>query len=212
VTEESLNVPTTAEVSTLGISTLDVSTLDVSMTLDIAMTVDSTPLRARVRPRYLLSDFLREHAGVGGVHVACGHGVCGACTVAVDGTAVRACLMLAVQADGTHVQTVASLSELEGETAAARDGLTPLQKAFREHHALQCGYCTPGLLVSTALFLSRHRAAARDGAAADGASPSRACAGRAYPGRAEILDHLNGHLCRCTGYANIIAAIESVMT
>jgi aerobic-type carbon monoxide dehydrogenase small subunit (CoxS/CutS family) len=164
--------------------------------LDIAMTVDGAPLRARVRPRHLLSDFLREQAGVGGVHVACGHGVCGACTVAVDGTAVRACLMLAVQADGAHVQTVASLGELEGEMPAARDGLTPLQRAFREHHALQCGYCTPGLLVSTALFLSQHRAAAQDSA---------------RPGRAAILDHLNGHLCRCTGYANIVAAIESVL-
>jgi 2-furoyl-CoA dehydrogenase 2Fe-2S iron sulfur subunit len=161
-----------------------------------------------VRPRYLLSDFLREQAGAGGVHVACGHGACGACTVAVDGTAVRACLMLAVQADGTHVQTIASLSELEGEMPAGRDGLTRLQRAFREHHALQCGYCTPGLLVSTALFLSQHRAAGSCGRACAGS----AYAGRAYPGRAAILDHLNGHLCRCTGYANIVAAIESVLS
>jgi carbon-monoxide dehydrogenase small subunit len=171
--------------------------VDVSTVIDISMTVDGAPLRARVPARYLLSDLLREQAGAGGVHVACGQGMCGACTVAVDGTAVRACLMLAVQADGTHVQTVASLNELEGEKPASRDGLTPLQKAFREHHALQCGFCTPGLLVSTALFLSQHRAAAGDGTA---------------PDRAAILDHLNGHLCRCTGYANIIAAIESVLT
>jgi aerobic-type carbon monoxide dehydrogenase small subunit (CoxS/CutS family) len=162
--------------------------------LDISMTVDGATVAAGVRPRYLLSDFLREQAGVGGVHVACGHGVCGACTVAVDGTPVRACLMLAVQADGAVVQTVASLSELEGDTAPGKDGLTRLQAAFRQHHALQCGYCTPGLLVSTALFLSEHKAQ-----------------GRPCPGRAEILDHLNGHLCRCTGYANIIAAIESVL-
>jgi aerobic-type carbon monoxide dehydrogenase small subunit (CoxS/CutS family) len=180
-------------------ATRSVSTpLDVSTTVDVSMTVDGAPLRARVPARYLLSDLLREQAGAGGVHVACGQGICGACTVAVDGTAVRACLMLAVQADGTRVQTVASLSELEGETPARRDDLTPLQKAFREHHALQCGFCTPGLLVSTALFLSQHRAE-REGAGA-------------RPGRAEILDHLNGHLCRCTGYANIIAAIESVLT
>jgi aerobic-type carbon monoxide dehydrogenase small subunit (CoxS/CutS family) len=164
----------------------------------VSMTVDDVPRRARVRARYLLSDFLREQAGAGGVHVACGHGVCGACTVAVDGIAVRACLMLAVQADGAHVQTVASLSALEGAPASGRDGLTPLQAAFREHHALQCGYCTPGLLVSTALFMSQHKAAA-------------ALPGNPSPRRAAILDHLNGHLCRCTGYANIIAAIESVL-
>jgi 2-furoyl-CoA dehydrogenase 2Fe-2S iron sulfur subunit len=173
--------------------------------LTVSMTVDGALLQARVRPRYLLSDFLREQAGAGGVHVACGHGVCGACTVAVDGTAVRACLMLAVQADGTHVQTVASLSELEGGIPPERGGLTRLQTAFREHHALQCGYCTPGLLVSTALFLSQQRAAGHCAASCTGPEP--ACAGRAA-----ILDHLNGHLCRCTGYANIIAAIESVLT
>jgi 2-furoyl-CoA dehydrogenase 2Fe-2S iron sulfur subunit len=164
------------------------------------MIVDGARVAAGVRPRYLLSDFLRDTAGVGGVHVACGHGVCGACTVAVEGIATRACLMLAVQADGATVQSVASLPALEGCTAAtpadatataaaatSRD-LTPLQRAFREHHALQCGYCTPGLLVSTALFLAHNKKPARD----------------------DILDHLNGHICRCTGYANIIAAIESV--
>ena len=158
----------------------------------ISMTVDGASIAAAVRPRYLLSDFLREQAGIGGVHVACGHGVCGACTVAVDGVAVRACLMLAVQADGAMVQSVASLPALEGNPALGKDGLTPLQTAFRQHHALQCGFCTPGLLVSTALFLAGNKAS---GAAS----------------RADILDHLNGHLCRCTGYANIIAAIESVL-
>lgn len=155
--------------------------------LDILMTVDGAPFGGRISPRYLLSDFLREKAGAGGVHVACGHGVCGACTVAVDGVPVRACLMLAVQADGASVQTIASLPELEG--VGLDGGLTRLQQAFREHHALQCGYCTPGLLVSTALFLARNQA----------------------PSRAEILDHLNGHLCRCSGYANIVTAIESVL-
>ncbi len=153
------------------------------------MTVDGVTIAARVSPRYLLSDFLRERAGIGGVNVACGQGICGACTVAVDGGAVRACLMLAVQADGAVVQSVASLPALEGRDVPETGGLTPLQTAFREHHAVQCGFCTPGLLVSTALFLAENRA----------------------PGRDEILDHLNGHLCRCTGYANIIAAIESVL-
>ena len=155
----------------------------------VSMVVDGAVATASVAPRYLLSDFLREQASAGGVHVACGQGVCGACTVVVDGTPVRACLMLAVQAEGCQVQTVASLPALEADAGPRPDGLTPLQAAFRDHHALQCGYCTPGLLVSTALFLGQNRA----------------------PSRAEILDHLNGHLCRCSGYANIIAAIESVL-
>jgi 2-furoyl-CoA dehydrogenase 2Fe-2S iron sulfur subunit len=157
--------------------------------IDIVMTVDGSTVPAQVSPRYLLSDFLRERAGARGVHVACGHGVCGACTVVVDGVAVRACLMLAVQADGSAVQTIASLAELEGTIELEAEGLTRLQRAFRDHHALQCGYCTPGLLVSTAKFLAEYKS----------------------PNRAQILDHLNGHLCRCSGYANIIAAIESVL-
>jgi aerobic-type carbon monoxide dehydrogenase small subunit (CoxS/CutS family) len=161
--------------------------------IEVSMTVDGTTVAATVRPRYLLSDFLREQARIGGVHVACGHGVCGACTVAVDGVAVRACLMLAVQADGAAVQSVASLPALEG-SAVGEDGLTPLQAAFRQHHALQCGFCTPGLLVSTALFLA-----------------ARKQPGGVPPTRGDILDHLNGHLCRCTGYANIIAAIEALL-
>jgi aerobic-type carbon monoxide dehydrogenase small subunit (CoxS/CutS family) len=155
--------------------------------LPLTMTVDGRLVSSTVRPRHLLGDFLRDHAAGTGVHLACGQGVCGACTVVVDGLAVRACLMLAVQADGCRIQTVASLPELEGD-APGPDGLTRLQAAFREHHALQCGFCTPGLLVSTAVFLARTR----------------------RPSREAILAHLNGHLCRCTGYANIIAAIESL--
>jgi aerobic-type carbon monoxide dehydrogenase small subunit (CoxS/CutS family) len=166
--------------------------------IEVSMTVDGTTVAATVRPRYLLSDFLREQARIGGVHVACGQGICGACTVAVDGVPVRACLMLAVQADGAAVQSIASLPALEGCNIGPGD-LTPLQAAFRQHHALQCGFCTPGLLVSTALFLADRRQ--RSGRPAPG-SPAA---------RAEILDHLNGHLCRCTGYANIIAAIEAVL-
>ncbi|MDB6082731.1 MAG: (2Fe-2S)-binding protein [Gammaproteobacteria bacterium] len=156
--------------------------------LALTMTVDGKVISGAVRPRHLLSDFLRDDAGASGVHVACGQGVCGACTVVIDGSPVRACLMLAVQADGCRVQTVASLPELEGGQPLDPDGLTRLQAAFREHHALQCGFCTPGLLVSTAIFLARTRS----------------------PARAAILAHLNGHVCRCTGYANIIAAIESL--
>jgi aerobic-type carbon monoxide dehydrogenase small subunit (CoxS/CutS family) len=155
--------------------------------LPLRMTVDGRSISRMVRPRHLLSDFLRHDAQATGVHIGCGQGVCGACTVALDGRPVRACLMLAVQADGCEVQTVASLAQIEGDPPGP-EGLTPLQAAFREHHALQCGFCTPGLLVSTAIFLARTRA----------------------PGRAAILTHLNGHLCRCTGYAGIIAAIESL--
>jgi 2-furoyl-CoA dehydrogenase 2Fe-2S iron sulfur subunit len=156
--------------------------------LPLSVTVDGRLISATVRPRYLLSDFLRGDAGATSVHLACGQGVCGACTVVIDGGPARACLMLAVQADGCRIQTVASLPELEGGSPVRADGLTRLQAAFREHHALQCGFCTPGLLVSTAIFLARNR----------------------HPSRAAILEHLNGHLCRCTGYANIIAAIESL--
>jgi 2-furoyl-CoA dehydrogenase 2Fe-2S iron sulfur subunit len=156
--------------------------------LPLTMTVDGRLVSSMVRPRHLLGDFLRDHAGATGVHLACGQGVCGACTVVIDGSPIRACLMLAVQADGCRVQTVASLPELEGGLPLGPDGLTRLQASFREHHALQCGFCTPGLLVSTAVFLARTR----------------------RPSRQAILAHLNGHLCRCTGYANIIAAIESL--
>jgi 2-furoyl-CoA dehydrogenase 2Fe-2S iron sulfur subunit len=154
--------------------------------LALEVTVDGRRLSAKVRPRLLLSDFLRDQAGATGVHVACGHGACGACTV--DGVPVRACLMLAIQTDGCRVQTVASLRELEHGPEQPAAELTRVQSAFREHHALQCGFCTPGLLVSTAVFLAR----------------------QPRPGREAILAHLNGHLCRCTGYANIIAAIESL--
>jgi 2-furoyl-CoA dehydrogenase 2Fe-2S iron sulfur subunit len=156
--------------------------------LALTMTVDGRRKSAAVRPRHLLSDFLRDGAGAAGVRVGCGQGVCGACTIVIDGSPVRACLMLAMQADGCRIQTVASLCELEGGFPLGPDGLTRLQAAFREHHALQCGFCTPGLLVSTAIFLARNK----------------------RPNRAAILAHLNGHLCRCTGYANIIAAIESL--
>ncbi len=156
--------------------------------LALSITVDGKVILATVRPRHLLSDFLRAHARATSVHTACGQGICGACTVVVDGSPVRACLLLAVQAEGCRVQTVASLAVLEGDAAVNREGLTRLQAAFRSHHALQCGFCTPGLLVSTAVFLARNP----------------------QPTRAAILDHLNGHLCRCTGYANMIAAIESL--
>ena len=133
-----------------------------------------------VEPRLLLSDFIRHRLGLTGTHVGCEHGVCGACTVKVDGAAVRSCLMLAAQVDGTEVVTVEGL--------AGAGELTPLQEAFHRHHALQCGFCTPGILVAADDLLSRN--------------PT--------PSREEIVDMLSGQLCRCTGYTPIVDAIAEV--
>jgi aerobic-type carbon monoxide dehydrogenase small subunit (CoxS/CutS family) len=144
--------------------------------IEIAVTVNGRLRRESVEPRLLLSDFLRHRLGLTGTHVGCEHGVCGACTVRLDGQAVRSCLLLAVQADGAELQTVEGL---------ATDGrLTPLQTAFHELNALQCGFCTPGILMAAADLLDR-----------------------GAPTRAEITDLLSGHLCRCTGYEPIVEAI-----
>ena len=131
-------------------------------------------------PRELLSDFLRHELGATGTHVGCEHGVCGACTVRVDGVASRSCLMLAVQADGRAVDTVEGL--------ATHEGLSDLQEAFRRHHALQCGFCTAGILMSCADYLER--------------VPE--------PTEAQVREMLSGHLCRCTGYTPIVAAVLDV--
>jgi aerobic-type carbon monoxide dehydrogenase small subunit (CoxS/CutS family) len=146
---------------------------------EIELTVNSRTVREIVEPRLLLTDFLRHRLGLTGTHVGCEHGVCGACTVLVDGVSVRGCCLLAVQADGSHVETVESLA----------DGgpLTALQEAFRRHHALQCGFCTPGILMAATDLLSRGQ-----------------------PTRGEIVDMLSGQLCRCTGYAPIVDAIAEV--
>jgi aerobic-type carbon monoxide dehydrogenase small subunit (CoxS/CutS family) len=144
---------------------------------EIALTVNGREVVEQVEPRLLLTDFLRHRLGLTGTHVGCEHGVCGACTVRLDGVSVRACCLLAVQADGSAVETVESL--------AGKDLLSPLQDAFKRHHALQCGFCTPGILIAADDLLSRGR-----------------------PSREEIVDMLSGHLCRCTGYAPIINAIE----
>ena len=146
---------------------------------EIELTVNSRTVREIVEPRLLLTDFLRHRLGLTGTHVGCEHGVCGACTVLVDGVSVRGCCLLAVQADGSHVETVESLA----------DGgpLIALQEAFRRHHALQCGFCTPGILMAATDLLSRGQ-----------------------PTRGEIVDMLSGQLCRCTGYAPIVDAIEEV--
>jgi len=144
------------------------------------VTVNGRTHREDVEPRLLLSDFLRHTVGLTGTHVGCEHGVCGACTIRLDGAAVRSCLLLAVQADGCTIETVEGL--------AANGELHPLQAAFREHHALQCGFCTSGILMAAANLLEQ-----------DGT-----------PTRDEIVDMLSGHLCRCTGYEPIVDAIAQV--
>ena len=143
----------------------------------VEVTVNGRRYREIVEPRLLLADLLRHRLGLTGTHVGCEHGVCGACTVRLDGVSVRGCCLLAVQADGSAVETVESLA---GDAM-----LSPLQEAFKRHHALQCGFCTPGILIAADDLLSRGR-----------------------PTREQIVDMLSGHLCRCTGYAPIVAAIE----
>ena len=145
---------------------------------EIELTVNGRLIRETVAPRLLLTDFLRHGLGLTGTHVGCEHGVCGACTVLLDGVSVRGCCVLAVQADGGRVETVESL--------AGRGPLTRLQESFRRHHALQCGFCTPGILMAATELLSR-----------------------GSPTRGEIVDMLSGHLCRCTGYTPIVDAIEA---
>jgi carbon-monoxide dehydrogenase small subunit len=147
----------------------------------IRLTVNGVAFESRVEPRLLLSDFLRHELGLTGTHVGCEQGVCGACTIIVNGDSARSCLMLAVQADGATVETVEGL----GSIAA----LSALQQAFQEHHALQCGYCTPGVLM-TVVDLMRKYPLASDAA---------------------IREGLSGNLCRCTGYAHIVAAVRALM-
>jgi carbon-monoxide dehydrogenase small subunit len=152
------------------------------MTTDAIMvtaTVNGSRRRATVEPRKTLADFLREDCALTGTHLGCEHGVCGACTVLVDGDAVRSCLMFAVQADGAEVTTVEGLAGDDGE-------LSPVQAAFREAHGLQCGFCTPGFVVSVTAFLRDHPDPSDD----------------------EIRDALSGNLCRCTGYQGIMQAVR----
>ncbi len=144
---------------------------------EITVTVNGRAHTESVEPRLLLSDFLRHRLGLTGTHVGCEHGVCGSCTVLVDGRAVRSCLTLAIQVDGREVATVESLASI--------DGLHPLQESFKKNFALQCGFCTPGILMAVCDFVGR----------------------RTDPSREEIAEMLSGHLCRCTGYASIIEAI-----
>lgn len=147
--------------------------------ISISFTVNGTPSTGTVEPRLSLVDFLRYELGLTGTHVGCEHGVCGACTVLVNGQTVRSCLLFAVQANGTEVTTIEGL--------ATEGGLHPLQQAFQEHHALQCGFCTPGMILA-ALELLR-------------TNPS--------PTEEEIRVGLAGNLCMCTGYVNIVRAVDA---
>ena len=147
--------------------------------IDVELTVNGQQRRARVEPRKTLADTLREDLDLTGTHLACEHGVCGACTVLVDGLAVRSCLMFAVQAAGTEVTTV------EGLASSAED-LSPVQRAFRECHGLQCGFCTPGFLVSVTALLEENPDPSDD----------------------EIRAGISGNLCRCTGYQGIVRAVR----
>ena len=143
----------------------------------IRVTLNGRAVEGAAEPRMLLTDFLRHELFTTGVHVGCEHGVCGACTVEIDGVPARACLTLAVQADGAVIRTVEGLAPEPGR-------LSVLQEAFRRHHALQCGFCTAGILMSLDCYLRDH--------------PS--------PDEAALREYLSGHLCRCTGYVPIIAA------
>jgi len=148
----------------------------------VRIEINGRVYEGEVEPRTLLSDFIRHRAGLTGTHVGCEHGVCGACTVQLDGEPMRSCLMLAVQADGLSVRTVEDLAGPGGE-------LSPLQQAFTDHHALQCGFCTAGFLMTADALLRRRRA-----------EPI---------GEAEIREELAGNLCRCTGYEGIVAAVRA---
>ncbi|WP_067693593.1 (2Fe-2S)-binding protein [Nocardia jejuensis] len=147
---------------------------------DIQLRINGASRRDRVPARLTLADYLRERCGLTGTHLGCEHGVCGACTILLDGEAVRACLVFAVQADGAELTTI--------EGIAAPDGtLSPMQQAFRDHHGLQCGFCTPGFVLSATAFLREN--------------PD--------PTDSEIREGLSGNLCRCTGYQGIVCAVRA---
>ncbi len=145
----------------------------------IEVFVNDTRYERTVESRLLLSDFLRHTLGLTGTHVGCEHGICGACTIILDGDSVRSCLLFAVQADSCRIETVEGLG--------SSDRLSPLQELFRQHHALQCGFCTPGILMTCVDMLAKYPLATD----------------------AEIRDALSGNLCRCTGYENIVDAVKA---
>jgi carbon-monoxide dehydrogenase small subunit len=150
---------------------------------EIRMRVNGEERHAVAQPRMTLADFLRGRLGLTGTHLGCEHGVCGACTVLLDGQTARSCLMLAVQADGHELMTIEGLAPGDAP-------LGPIQRAFAEKHGLQCGFCTPGLLMAVQEFLSEN----------------------SDPSEPEIRDRLSGNLCRCTGYQNIVEAVQHAAT
>jgi carbon-monoxide dehydrogenase small subunit len=154
------------------------------LALDISLTVNGEQVSERVEARKTLVDFVREDLGLTGSHVGCEHGVCGACTMRVNGEIVRGCLMLAVQCDGAVVETIEGLSD--------SDEAADLQTAFEQRNALQCGYCTPGMLTAAQDLLKQAKS------------------NKSVPSRDEIREHLSGNYCRCTGYHAIVDAVESV--
>ena len=145
---------------------------------DIAFTLNGKPISARVEARLHLADFLRHTLGLTGTHIGCEHGVCGACNVMIEGRSARSCLMLAVQADGTSIETIEGLTD--------RNAIADLQREFVARNALQCGYCTPGILATAMELLARGK-----------------------PSRHEIREALSGNYCRCTGYQNIVKAVRT---
>jgi carbon-monoxide dehydrogenase small subunit len=147
--------------------------------LRVRLTVNGAPVEREVEARLSLADFLRQDLGLTGTHVGCEHGVCGACTVRLDGRSARSCLLLAAQLDGARVTTIEGLTPAEGPS--------PLQEAFRACHAMQCGFCTPGMIVASTELLT--------------ATPA--------PDEAEIREALAGNLCMCTGYVNIVRAVTA---
>jgi len=150
----------------------------------VRLTVNGEAVERAIESRVSLADFLRDDLRLTGTHLGCEHGVCGACTVLVDGKSARACLMLAVQADGASVRTVEGLGTPEN--------LNPLQRAMMQHHGLQCGFCTPGILMTLTEFIEQRRAS----------SP---------PSEAGIREVLSGNICRCTGYQTIVDAVMAVL-
>jgi len=149
----------------------------MSNSYPISVTINGKTIEKGVEPRMLLADFIRHEAGLTGTHVGCEHGVCGACTILFDGKPVRSCIMLAVQANGHEITTVEGLAESE-------DNLHPIQNAFWEAHGLQCGFCTPGILMTLVPFLEENQ----------------------DPSEAEVREAISGNLCRCTGYQHIVDA------
>jgi carbon-monoxide dehydrogenase small subunit len=158
---------------------MDEISVPVSVQVSVSLSVNGQARTAAVEPRLTLADFLRERCQLTGTHLGCEHGVCGACTVLVDGAAVRSCLVFAVQTDGAEVTTIEGIGSPDG-------GLSPVQSAFRDCHGLQCGFCTPGFVVSVTAFLRDHPA----------------------PTDQQIREALSGNLCRCTGYQGIVKAVR----